>query len=130
MLRRSAREYYRSPEANCTTWSYSTSLNLAEPDDFTLFGMEIYTTKQAFSDQLNDPVYFRPYRKAVEEENLYAEVAEHVAWYPAAGFIARDTNAEPFGNVLISVSRLVCINRDALVDLLRQAGAAYISDMN
>lgn len=85
----------------------------------TLNGLEIYTTKQAFSNQLNDPEYFQPYRKAVEEEQLYSEPAEHVAWYPAAGFVVRNNNAEPVGNVLISVTRLTCNDRQAILDLLR-----------
>ncbi|KAK5171807.1 uncharacterized protein LTR77_003443 [Saxophila tyrrhenica] len=118
MLRRSAREYYRSPAANCSTWSYSKSSKLADENDFSICGLEIYTTKQAFSDQLNDPKYFQPYRQAVEDEKLYGKPAEHTAWYPAAGFVARDVDATTSGPALVSLSQLMCKDRDAIVNLL------------
>lgn len=87
--------------------------------DLTICGLEIYTTKQAFSDQLNDPVYFQPFRNAVKHESLYSEPAEHTAWYHTVGFIARETNATPFGNVLVSTTRFLCKNRDKALDEMR-----------
>jgi hypothetical protein len=118
LLRRSAREYYRAPEANCTSWSYSTPSPLLKSEANTICGLEIYTTKQAFSDQLNDPKYFQPYRKAVEDESLYKKPAEHTAWYPSGGFMARGTNAEPFANAIISLSLFICRDREAVLKRL------------
>jgi hypothetical protein len=72
LLRKSAREYYTKPESNCTTWLYNVPATLLKSSDLTICGLEIYTAKQAFSDQLNDAVYFQSYRSAVERESLYS----------------------------------------------------------
>jgi hypothetical protein len=118
-LRKSAREYYTKPEANCTTWSYNVPATLSKSSDLTICGLEIYTTKQAFSDQLNDPVYFQSYRNAVERESLYSGPAEHTAWYHTTGFVARETDATPFGNVPVSTTRFLCKDRDKALDEIR-----------
>ena len=127
LLRRSAREYYRLPQANCTTWSYSTLWPPTESGSFDICGLEIYTTKRAFTDQLNDPVYFQPYRAAVEREALYAKPAEHIAWYLSAGFVARDVNAEQFGgNVVVKTSQLQCLDTKAALDRLTYVPAKIL----
>lgn len=125
LLRNSAREYYRTPRANCTAWSYFTPLqpkkanSIANPP--TICGLEIYTTKAALQSQVDDPVYFQRYHEIVKQEGLYAKPEELAAWYPAGGFIARDSSADGEENgVLVSVTRMTAKRSlDDLIGILR-----------
>jgi len=125
LLRHSAREYYRSPQAKCTTWSYFTPFPPPKSGSTKppiIGGLEIYTSKSALQSQINDPVYFQSYHDTVKRESLYSKPEELVGWYLTAGFIARGTNAEPFGGVLISVTRMVCKNRADVLDFMKPFG--------
>ncbi|KAI6831635.1 hypothetical protein KC327_g6700 [Hortaea werneckii] len=122
VLRTSAREYYRTPRANCTAWSYFTPLQSKKPKSINshpiICGLEIYTTKAALQSQVDDPVYFQRYHEIVRQENLYAKPEELVAWYPAGGSLARDSSA--CGNedgMLVSVTRMTA--RKSFDDLMR-----------
>merc|ERR1712070_709130 len=125
LLRTSAREYYRTPRAKCTAWSYFTPLQSKKPKSINshpiICGLEIYTTKAALQSQLDDPVYFQRYHEIVRQENLYAKPEELVAWYPAGGFLARGLSAcgENDG-VLVSVTRMTAKKSfDDLMGILR-----------
>merc|ERR1712070_258321 len=80
LLRTSAREYYCTPRANCTAWSYFTALQPKKPTSTAnppvICGLEIYTTKAALQSQVDDPVYFQRYHEIVKQENLYAKPEE------------------------------------------------------
>ncbi|RMY60556.1 hypothetical protein D0865_01460 [Hortaea werneckii] len=125
LLRTSAREYYRKPRANCTAWSYFTpsppkkANSVANPP--VICGLEIYTTKAALQSQVDDPVYFQRYHEIVKKENLYAKPEELVAWYPAGGFLARDSSADREEEaVLVSVTRMTARRSfDGLMGILR-----------
>lgn len=106
MLRKSAREYYRQPKANCTAWSYFVPAKAGrEP---VLTGLEVYTTKKALQEQLNDPKYFQPYHETVKREELYSKPEDLEAWFLKSGFIARSSSRqEGGGKTLVSVTRLV-----------------------
>jgi hypothetical protein len=83
-------------------------------------GLEIYTSKQALQAQIDDPVFFQPYHELVRREDLYAKPEELVAWYLAAGFVSRQSGAQPFGGgVLISVSKMVTADRERILELFR-----------
>ncbi|KAI7238430.1 hypothetical protein KC330_g2543 [Hortaea werneckii] len=121
LLRTSAREYYRTPRANCTAWSYFTPLQPKKANSVAnspaICGLEIYTTKAALQSQVDDPVYFQRYHEIVKQENLYAKPEELVAWYPAGGFLARDSSAD---GVLVSVTRMTAKRSfDDLMAILR-----------
>jgi len=113
LLRCSAREYYRLPEANCTAWSYFTPAQAPKANaEHPLVGMEIYTTKASLQAQLNDPKYFQAYHETVKREKLYSRPEDLEAWFFRSGFVARNSNRqEGGGRVLISVSRLVCTTK-------------------
>lgn len=83
--------------------------------------MEIYTTKAALQSQVDDPVYFQRYHEIVKKENLYAKPEELVAWYPAGGFLARDSSADREEEaVLVSVTRMTARRSfDGLMGILR-----------
>jgi len=71
-------------------------------------GLEIYTSKSALSTQLEDPT-FQSYHTAVKAEDLYAKPEELVAWYPEAGFVAREAVAGPFGGGnIVMVAKFLC----------------------
>ncbi|KAK4547006.1 hypothetical protein LTR36_001226 [Oleoguttula mirabilis] len=115
LLGRAAREYYPTPQAKCTTWSYFTPFPPPKPDSTTkppvIGGLEVYTSKAALQHQVEDPVYFQHYHDTVKRERLYSQPEELVAWHLSEGFIARQINAEPFGGVLISVTKMTCKDR-------------------
>ncbi|KAI7286931.1 hypothetical protein KC345_g915 [Hortaea werneckii] len=125
LLRTSAREYYRTPRANCTAWSYFTPLQPQKPNSTAkppvICGLEIYTTKAALQSQVDDPVYFQRYHEIVKQENLYAQPEELVAWYPTGGFLARDSSAdEKEDGFLVSVTRMPAKKSfDDLIRILR-----------
>lgn len=57
----------------------------------------------------------------MRREGLYAKAEELIAWYPAGGFVARgkvEGVREGGGNVLVSVSTLVCRDVGAVVRAL------------
>ncbi|RMX92715.1 hypothetical protein D0868_13259 [Hortaea werneckii] len=125
LLRTSAREYYRTPRAKCTAWSYFIPLqpnranSIANPP--VICGLEIYTTKAALQSQVDDPVYFQRYHEIVKQEDLYAKPEELVAWYPAGGFQARDSSVDgEEDRVLVSVTRMTAKRSfDDLIGILR-----------
>ncbi|KAI7260420.1 hypothetical protein KC343_g4200 [Hortaea werneckii] len=122
LLRTSAREYYRTSRANCTAWSYFTPLQPKKPNSIAnlpiICGLEIYTTKAALQSQVDDPVYFQRYHEIVKQENLYAKPEELVAWYPAGGFLARDSSARGGEDgVLVSITRMTA--KKLFDDLMR-----------
>ena len=119
MLRRIAREYYRTPQAKCTAWSYFVPLKSKPGAQPVIGGLEIYTSKQALQSQVDDPVYFQPYHATVKRENLYAKPEELVGWYQAAGFVSRGSGGKEGEGVLISVTKMVCTDRDAALEVLK-----------
>ncbi|KYG45895.1 hypothetical protein M433DRAFT_154027 [Acidomyces richmondensis BFW] len=120
LLRRAARLYYRGPESQCTAWTYF--LPYPSPktqgDELIIGGLEIYTSKTALQAQLEDPVFFQPYHDTVKREGLYRHPEELVAWYYAAGFVARGEHSERSLSALISVSRMICSDKTQVLDLL------------
>ncbi|KXT07419.1 hypothetical protein AC578_478 [Pseudocercospora eumusae] len=116
LLRRGAREYYRKPEALCSTWCYFTPLQSNGNHDLVIAGLEVYDRKSALQAQVDDPEYFQAYHRTVKTEDLYAKDEELVAWYQTSGFLARDQHATPFGGCLVFLTKLVCKDRD---DVLR-----------
>lgn len=54
-----------------------------------LAGMEVYTDKAALQRQLDHPD-FQKYHETVEKEQLYSSPEVLTAWYPTAGFLARE----------------------------------------
>lgn len=71
--------------------------------------------------QVDDPVYFQRYHEIVKQENLYAKPEELVAWYPAGGFLARDSSLRGGEDgVLVSVTRMTAKKLfDDLMGILR-----------
>jgi hypothetical protein len=134
-LREGARNYYRLPSSRCTAWSYLTPLPSQESKDdgLVIAGLEIYTSKSALRDQLNDTTFFQPFEKLVIDEKLYAREASMVAWYLAAGFVSRSEAKEADGNgVVVKVHQMTCAGsgeKEALVKGLGEfAGWSYGSD--
>ena len=123
LLRKGAREYYRQPPANCTTWSYFTAFPPPKPGTSakpTICGLEIYTEKTALQRQVDDPVHFQSYHKRVKEEGLYEKPEDLVAWYLTDGFVARDGRASRSeGGALISVTRMVARDREEGLRFMR-----------
>lgn len=118
LLQHSAREYYRSPQAKCTTWSYFTTLK-PSVNQHEIGGLEVYTSKAALSAQTDDPVFFQKYHDIVKKEDLYEKPETLTAWYQAGGFLARDSAAMPYGRgVLVSASHLACKDRDKVLEHL------------
>jgi len=74
----------------------------------------------ALQAQLDDPVFFKSYHDTVKREGLYDQPEELIAWYHAAGFVARDERSERFRSALISVSRMTCSDMTQVLDLLSQ----------
>lgn len=60
--------------------------------------MEVYTEKAALKRQLSHPG-FKHYHEVVKNEDLYAQPEELTAWYPTAGFLAREKTAP--GGVIV-----------------------------
>jgi hypothetical protein len=120
-LRQGARDYYRLPSSCCTAWSYLITLvsRESEDDDLVIAGLEIYTSKSALRDQLNDTTFFQPFEKLVVDEKLYAREPSMVAWYLAAGFVSRSGEKESGGNgVVVKVHQMTCAGsgeKEALV---------------
>jgi hypothetical protein len=120
-LREGARSYYRLPSSRCTTWSYLTPLAPRESKDdgLVIAGLEIYTSKSALQDQLNDTTFFQPFEKLVIDAKLYAREASMTAWYLAAGFVSRSEAKEADGNgVVVKVHQMTCAGigeKEALV---------------
>lgn len=89
-------------------------------------GLEIYTTKSALSDQIGD-ADFQAYHEKVKREGLYSKDEELVAFYPSAGFVAREVHALPFGGTLISLSRFICKDKAAVLNLIKNF-VPYVRD--
>jgi len=119
MLKRTAREYYRRPEAKCTAWSYFVPFKTKAGQQPVIGGLEIYTSKKALQAQVDDPVYFQPYHATVKRENLYSKPEELVGWYQAAGFVSRGAGSKEGEGILISVTKMVCRDRGKALDVLK-----------
>jgi quinol monooxygenase YgiN len=71
--------------------------------------MEIYTSKAALQDQLNDTTFFQPFEKLVRDEQLCDKKETMVAWYLAAGFLARSRERAIGGEgVVVRVHQMTC----------------------
>ena len=125
-LRKGARGYYRLPSSRCTAWSYLTPLRPEDQDDENLIlgGLEIYTSKSALQDQLNDTTFFQPFEKLVVEEKLYRKKGRMVAWYLAGGFVTRLLGGEMKGGdgVVVEVHQLSCVGRGERDGLVKGLG--------
>lgn len=123
-LRRGARGYYRLPSSRCTAWSYLTPLH-ARPkennDELLIAGLEIYSSKSALKEQLNDTTFFQPFEKLVAEEKLCRKEGSMLAWYLAAGYVTSSSQGETRGGdgVFVDVRRLSCVGRGEREDLVK-----------
>lgn len=124
-LRHGARSYYRLPSSRCTAWSYLTPLHSRpkeEDAELLIAGLEIYTSKSALQDQLNDTTFFQPFEELVAEEKLCRKEGSMLAWYLAAGFLTRSSQRELKGGggvVIVEVRRLSCVGRVERDDVVR-----------
>lgn len=110
-LQQGARGFYLLPSTRCIAWSYFTPLAPASTahNDLIVAGMEIYTSKAALQDQLNDTTFFQPFEKLVRDEKLCENKETMVAWYLAAGFFARSRERATGGDgVVVRVHQMVC----------------------
>ena len=112
-LRQGARGFYRLPSTRCIAWSYCTPITPISPataqDDLTVTGLEIYTSKAALQDQLNDTTFFQPFEKLVRDQQLCDKKETMVAWYLAAGFLARSQERiVGSGGVVVRVHQMTC----------------------
>ncbi|KAF2212237.1 hypothetical protein CERZMDRAFT_97514 [Cercospora zeae-maydis SCOH1-5] len=117
LLQSSAKNYYRNPSSQCTTWSYMTPFPAPQTHpsaNLILSGLEIYSTKSALQAQLHDQNFFQPYHSAVHTESLYRQPEELVAWYFTSGFVVREGQelaTTPLGKGkgnLVSQTTFVC----------------------
>ncbi|CZT16802.1 uncharacterized protein RCC_02636 [Ramularia collo-cygni] len=118
LLANGARNYYQQPKAKCTTWSYYTPFPPIS-GQLVIGGLEIYTSKAGLADQVNDKEFFQSFHETVKQEGLYSKNEELLAYYFAAGFIARKDHAMPFGGgTLISQTRFICKDKAAVLHAL------------
>jgi quinol monooxygenase YgiN len=115
-LRQGARDYYRRPSSHCVAWSYLTPLNQSSDDtnnnnnEPVITGLEIYTSKSALQNQLEDTTFFQPFERMVVEEKMYSREATMEAWYLTAGFVTRCHGTEEGGgSVVVNVRKLTCV---------------------
>jgi quinol monooxygenase YgiN len=110
-LREGARDYYRRPSSHCVAWSYLTPHNNNNNNEPVIAGLEVYTSKSALQEQLEDTTFFQPFERMVLEEKMYAREGTMEAWYLAAGFVTRRQGMEEGGGrVVVSVQKLTCVN--------------------
>jgi quinol monooxygenase YgiN len=121
-LRQGARDYYRRPSSHCVAWSYLTPLqsdnNRNDDSEPIIAGLEIYTSKSALQQQLEDTTFFQPFERMVVEEKMYAREGTMEAWYLTAGFVTRcQGREEGGGRAVVSVRKLTCVDgeKDAVV---------------
>lgn len=120
-LQQGARGFYLLPSTRCIAWSYFTPLSSASTshDGLIVAGMELYTSKAALQDQLNDKTFFQPFEKLVRDEQLCDKKETMVAWYLAAGFLARSRERAIGGDgVVVRVHQMTCAGsgeKEALV---------------
>jgi quinol monooxygenase YgiN len=110
-LRQGARGFYRLPSTRCIAWSYFTPVASPEPthDGLIVAGVEIYTSKAALQDQLNDTTFFQPFEKLVRDQQLCDKKETMVAWYLAAGFLTRShERSVGGGSVIVRVHQMTC----------------------
>ena len=110
-LQQGSRGFYLLPSTRCIAWSYFTPLDSASTahDDLIVAGVEIYTSKAALQDQLNDTTFFQPFEKLVKNEQLCDKKETMVAWYLAAGFLARSQGRAMGGDgVVVRVHQMTC----------------------
>jgi quinol monooxygenase YgiN len=109
-LRNGAREYYRRPSSHCAAWSYLMPHNFNNNNEPAIAGLEIYTTKSALQEQLEDTTFFQPFERMVVEEKMYAREGTMEAWYLTAGFVTRSQGREEGGGkVVVNVRKLTCV---------------------
>jgi quinol monooxygenase YgiN len=109
-LREGARDYYRRPSSHCVAWSYLTPHNNNNDDEPVITGLEIYTSKSALQEQLEDTTFFQPFERMVVEEKMYAREGTMEAWYLTAGFVTRRQGREEGGErVIVSVRKMTCV---------------------
>jgi quinol monooxygenase YgiN len=110
-LRQGARDYYRRPSSHCVAWSYLTTHNNNNNDNEPVIaGLEIYTSKSALQEQLEDTTFFQPFERMVVEKKMYAREETMEAWYLTAGFVTRRQGMEEGGGrVVVSVRKLTCV---------------------
>jgi quinol monooxygenase YgiN len=112
-LRQGARDYYRRPSSHCVAWSYLTphNNNNNNNNEPVIAGLEIYTSKSALQEQLEDTTFFQPFERMVVEQKMYAREGTMEAWYLAAGFVTRRQGTEEGGGrVVVNVRKLTCVN--------------------
>ena len=110
-LRQGARDYYRRPSSHCVAWSYLTPHNNNNSSEPVIAGLEIYTSKSALQEQLEDTTFFQPFERMVVEQKMYAREVTMEAWYLAAGFVTRRQGTEEGGGrVVVNVRKLTCVN--------------------
>jgi quinol monooxygenase YgiN len=120
-LRQGARDYYRRPSSLCLAWSYLTPLSTNtrnHANEPIIAGLEIYTSKSALQEQLEDETFFQPFERMVVEEKMYAREGTMEAWYLTAGFVTRCQGREEGGGMVVaSVRKLTCVSgeKDAVV---------------
>jgi quinol monooxygenase YgiN len=120
-LRQGARDYYRRPSSHCVAWSYLTPLSTNNRNDDSeplIAGLEMYTSKSAFQQQLEDTTFFQAFERMVVEEKMYAREGTMESWYLTAGFVTRCQGSEEGGGrVVVSVRKLTCMDgeKDAVV---------------
>lgn len=110
-LQHGARGFYRLPSTRCIAWSYYTPLAPTKPgkDDLIVAGLEMYTSKAALQDQLNDTTFFQPFEKIVKDQQLCDKKETMVAWYLAAGFLTRSQEVSVGGgSVVVRVHHMTC----------------------
>jgi quinol monooxygenase YgiN len=126
-LRQGARDYYRRPASHCVAWSYLTphqsSKNRQNNNEPVIAGLEIYTSKSALQEQLEDETFFQPFERMVVEKKMYAREGTMEAWYLTAGFVTRcQGREEGGGKVVVNVRKLTCVGgeKDAVVKGLNE----------
>jgi hypothetical protein len=69
----------------------------------------MYTSKAALQDQLNDTTFFQPFEKIVKDQQLCDKKETMVAWYLAAGFLARSQERSlGGGSVVVRIHQMTC----------------------
>lgn len=136
-LRQGARDYYRRPSSHCAAWSYLTPLLSSSNDrdsggEPVIAGLEIYSSKSALQEQLEDTTFFQPFERMVAEEKMYAREGTMQAWYLTAGVVTRSRGREEGGGrVVVNVRKLTCVEgeKEAVVKAIDEfAGWSRGSD--
>lgn len=122
-LRHGAREYYRKPSSQCSAWSYLSPLEPSKDNELILAGLEIYTSKNALREQLEDTTFFQPFEEMVKRQKLCAREGVMLTWYLVGGFLSRVMGrGEGGGRVVVTVNQLACFEgeREGVVQGLKE----------